>query len=157
MVSIMTSDKNGARVKKRSKQKIVRFSEYDFRRDVYDSIIGLEDKYNLIDLWLGDIEIRKIINTENDTILKVAVPIYTLSIESGKGENLKINNRRETFRASFVRDRYPDRFRKHGAVISDERYCPSCGAPFMPDEDGNCTHCGAFLFKENYRWKLVER
>lgn len=157
MVSIMTSDKNGARVKKRSKQKIVCFSEYDLRRDIYDSIMSLEDKDDLIDLWLGDIEIRKIINTENDTILKVAVPIHSLYIEQREEGNLIINNRKETFRASFARDRYPERFRKHGAVISDERCCPSCSAPFMPDENGNCIQCGAFLFKENYRWKLVER
>ena len=31
--------------------------------------------------------------------------------------------------------------------------CPSCCAPFTPDEKGNCVHCGAFLFRDSVKWK----
>ncbi|MBR3734814.1 MAG: hypothetical protein IKN07_02955 [Lachnospiraceae bacterium] len=49
--------------------------------------------------------------------------------------------------------RYPDRFRKQGTTISGEKYCPSCCAPFTPDEKGNCVHCEAFLFRDSVKWK----
>ena len=156
MIIVLASGGNGSRVKKRTKQKIVRFSENDFRQDVYESVLKDELSENLIDLWLGEIEIRKITNTDKDTILKTAFPVNKTVIRQGTDGALKIDHRCEFIRADFMRNRYPDRFMKQGKVVSGERCCPACGAAFTPDEDGNCIHCGSFLFKENYKWRVVQ-
>ena len=156
MIIVLASGGNGSRVKKRTKQKIVRFSENDFRQDVYESVLKDELSENLIDLWLGEIEIRKITNTDKDTILKTAFPVNKTVIRQGTDGALKIDHRCEFILADFMRNRYPDRFMKQGKVVSGERCCPACGAAFTPDEDGNCIHCGSFLFKENYKWRVVQ-
>ena len=59
------------------------------------------------------------------------------------------------YKATFTRVRYPNRFRKEDAVVSQEKMCPTCGGPFTPDKKGNCKFCQTFLFKDNVKWKQI--
>jgi hypothetical protein len=111
-----------------------------------------EKEAGLADLWIGEIEIRKITNTEEETILKTIVPLHKITVYN-EGDGVQVNNCTKRIRRSYKRMRYPDRFRKQGTTISGEKYCPSCCAPFTPDEKGNCVHCGAFLFRDSVKWK----
>lgn len=145
----------GSGVNNKKKQKIVRFSENDFRQDVYESIIARERNTDLIDMWLGTIDIRSIKNTEKDTILKIKVPIYRIMLEGINAGSITIKKDVQDYKATFTRVRYPNRFRKEDAVVSQEKMCPTCGGPFTPDEKGNCKFCQTFLFKDNVKWKQI--
>ena len=152
IIALKSAD-NAARVKKKAKEKIVRFSENDFRQDVYESFRNSENSDELIDLWLGDIDIKKITNTETDTILNVSVPIHKTVICRDETGQISVRKQESKERTDFTRIRYPDRFNKKMAVVSGERFCKNCGAAYTADENGNCLHCGAFLFIDNVKWR----
>ena len=134
----------------------MRFSENDFRQDVYESFLVHEKNENLIDMWLGELDIRKINNTDKDTLISIKVPVYRVYIEKdGTGKSL-IHSTKQNEWATFTRMRYPNRFRKEDAVVSKEKSCPTCGGAFTPDDNGNCRFCGTFLFKDNVKWKRID-
>ena len=142
-------------VKFRKKSDIVRFYDNDFRQDVYESLSESENSSDLIDMRLGVIYVRSAQNTETDTILDISVPVDKIVAANNSG-TLTVRRISETVRAKFIRTRYPNRFRKGDAVISSEKSCPSCGAPFVPDENGNCQYCGRHLYRDNVKWKRME-
>ena len=142
-------------VKLRKKFDIVRFYDNDFRQDVYESLSESESSSDLIDMRLGVIYVRSARNTETDTILDISVPVDKIVAVNNSGA-LSVKRVSENVRAKFIRTRYPNRFRKGDAVISAEKSCPSCGAPFVPDENGNCQYCGRHLYRDNVKWKRME-
>lgn len=36
-----------------------------------------------------------------------------------------------------------------------EKECPSCGANYIPDNNGCCSYCGYSLQVDNAKWKLL--
>ena len=145
----------GSGVKNKKKVKVVRFSENDFRQDVYESFFGNEKNGNLIDMWLGELDIRSIKNTDKDTLINVKVPVYRVYLEKDDAGKKLIHSTKQDERATFTRVRYPNRFRKEDAVVSKEKSCPMCGGAFTPDDNGNCRFCGTFLFKDNMKWRRI--
>lgn len=145
----------GSGVKNNEKAKVVRFSENDFRQDVYESFLADEKNDNFIDMWLGELDIRKVKNTDKDTLINVKVPVYRVHLEKDSTGKALIRSTKHEERATFTRVRYPDRFRKENAVVSKEKSCPACGGAFAPDDNGNCRFCGTFLFKDNVKWKRI--
>ena len=88
-----------------------------------------------------------------DTILNISVPVHKTVICRDETGQISVGKQERKEQTSFTRIRYPDRFNKKTAVVSGERFCPSCGAAYMADENGNCLHCGAFLFVDNVKWR----
>ena len=144
----------GSEVKNKRKEKIVRFSPNDFRQDVYESVLDQYKQREYLDIWIGAIEVTSIRNTDDETFLKIKVPVYITESEQRNGV-LELKTSREILSATFKRVRYPNRFQKKNTVISAEKQCPNCGGTYAPDEKGNCTYCGTFLFKDNIKWKRV--
>ena len=139
---------------KNTKDKIVRFSENDFRNDIYDILMNDCETYGerVIDLWLGKVNVIKVTNTETDTILTTKVQINKTLIEGDK----KITKKEYTSKINFKRCRYPNKFDANSADFDKYKQCPTCGSPFMPDSKGNCNYCGGFLFLDKLKWSKEE-
>lgn len=54
---------------------------------------------------------------------------------------------------TLQRARYPERRKADGELFT-EKYCPSCGANFMPDEHGCCSFFGYGLKLNNAKWVI---
>lgn len=153
-IYIMNSKAISFGVNNKKKTKIVRFSENDFRQDVYESFLSDERADNLVDMWLGSMDIKSIKNTEKDTIINIRVPVYRIVLDGTQGSYTIKSDIRDV-KAAFTRVRYPNRFRKEDAVVSAEKMCPTCGGAFTPDDKGNCKFCGTFLFMDNMKWRRI--
>lgn len=133
--------------------KIPRFSENDFRRDVYNGLLASENDPGLIDMMLGTINISSVNFSDRDVILGVKVPVYRVAVVTGRNGANSISTTTKDCVASFIRTRNPGKFNEASSVVSAEKKCPACGGPFSPNEKGCCTYCGTFLFKDNLTWK----
>ena len=143
--------KPGQLVINNNKEKIVRFSENDFRQDMYESCLNDAVEGDTVDMFFGPVKITKVKNTDTDTIIEAKFPVTSICIKNTSSEPQIVSSTKNISRA-YKRVRYPDKFHKDGAVISAEKKCPSCGGAFAPDDNGNCTYCGTYLFRDNVKW-----
>ena len=130
------------------KKQIVRFSEQQFKICVYEELWKQYKTRDIIDFYLGNIELKKVVNSEDTTELTVEVPINLIEL---KGSS--VSNEKNKFKGTFTRARYPERLKATGALI-EEKDCPSCRSNFVPDKNGCCSYCGYSLKISNSKWKL---
>ncbi len=146
--------KTGQLVINKIKEKIVRFSENDFRQDMYESCLDEAGTGETIDMFFGPVKVTSVKNTDTDTIIETKFPVTSISIINVSSALQVVTDTKNVSR-TYKRVRYPDRFHKDDAVISAEKKCPSCGGAFAPDDNGNCTYCGTYLFRDNVKWIQV--
>ena len=102
-------------------------------------------------MWLGKIKYNKIENTDEQTFITATVPVGTRTIE-GQGTINKVITRKKL---KMVRARYPNKLKSSGDILQNKS-CPSCGVPFLPDDHGACSYCGYSLQVDNSKWKVQE-
>lgn len=137
-------------IKEKRCKKIVRYSENVLRSNICDELWKNVDKNQVLDLWLGRLRIKKVSNSEDMTTLTLRVPVNRTEL-TGEG---KIQINEDVLKAQFQRARYPQRMKSKGEIITDKE-CPSCGAPFKPDENNCCSYCGYGLHIDNSKWKML--
>lgn len=138
------------RIKESRCKKIVRYSEDRLRSDICDELWKNADKNQMLDLWLGKLKIKKVSHSEDMTRLTIQVPVNKTELT----EEGAIQTNQNMLKAQVERARYPQRMKSKGEVITDKE-CPSCGAPFEPDENNCCSYCGYGLHIDNSKWKLL--
>ena len=104
-----------------------------------------------MDYGIGNITLKKVVNTEDITKIKVKVCASETYLPDRRNPYTK--KVKQTL--IMQRARYPERRREDG-VFFMEKECPSCGANFVPDENHCCSFCGYSLKSDNAKWILVK-
>ncbi|MBO4495660.1 MAG: hypothetical protein J5752_07375 [Clostridiales bacterium] len=137
--------------KKRMQKKVVRFYENLFRSSMLEELWNRADRENTLDLWLGNIKYNKVTNTEDETFITSSVLVGTRTVDA----NGQIRYSEKKTKLLMVRARYPNRMKSKGEMFQNKS-CPSCGVPFLPDDKGCCSYCGYSLNSDNTKWKIKE-
>ena len=137
--------------KKRMQKKVVRFYENLFRSSMLEELWNRADRENTLDLWLGNIKYNKVTNTEDETVITSSVLVGTRTVDA----NGQIRYSEKKTKLLMVRARYPNRMKSKGEMFQNKS-CPSCGVPFLPDDKGCCSYCGYSLNSDNTKWKIKE-
>ena len=137
--------------KKKTMKKVVRFYENLFRSSILEELWNRSDREHTLDLWLGDIKYNKVTNTEEESLIEASVLVGTRTVD----DNGNIGYSEKKTKLLMARARYPQRM-KAKVEMFQNKSCPSCGVPFLPDEKGNCSYCGYSLQVDNSKWKIRE-
>ena len=129
--------------------KIVGYSENYLRSCLNEYFSENENDRDLLDFSVGTIKLLKVANTDETT--KVMSEIYGTKIFLP--ENKKPFTKKFKKRLTIQRARYPEK-RKSDGKFFVEKECPSCGANFLPDENGCCSYCGYTLHEDSIKWKI---
>ena len=149
---VKNNKKKGKKGKaQKNKNKIHMFSENDFYADVYEECSNYFAEDGIIDMWMDSIVIKTVGYDHGNTIINAQIPIYKETI--GDANEVLIGKNIENMR--FARKSNPAKLDKNKSTITEERQCPSCGAGFEPDNNGNCKSCGTFLFYDELKWKRI--
>lgn len=130
---------------------IVRYSENYLRSCIGDAIYNETESDELMDYGIGNITLKKVVNTEDITKIKVKVCASETYLPDRRNPYTKKVKRT----LIMQRARYPERRREDG-VFFMETECPSCGANFVPDENHCCSFCGYSLKSDNAKWVLIK-
>lgn len=130
---------------------IVRYSENYLRSCIGDAIYNETESDELMDYGIGNITLKKVVNTEDITKIKVKVCASETYLPDRRNPYTKKVKRT----LIMQRARYPEKRREDG-VFFMEKECPSCGANFVPDENHCCSFCGYSLKSDNAKWILVK-
>lgn len=130
---------------------IVRYSENYLRSCIGDAIYNETESDELMDYGIGNIMLKKVVNTEDITKIKVKVCASETYLPDGRNPYTKKVKRT----LIMQRARYPER-RSEDGVFFMEKECPSCGANFVPDENHCCSFCGYSLKSDNAKWVLIK-
>ena len=103
----------------------------------------------MLDFSVDTIKLLKVANT--DEITKVTAEIY--GTKTFLPENQKPFTQKIKKRLTLQRARNPEKRKTDGEFFT-EKECPSCGANFMPDENGCCSYCGYTLHEDSLKWKI---
>ena len=90
-------------------------------------------------------------STDIQKISKVTAEIY--GTKTFLPENQKPFTKKIKKRLTLQRARNPEKRKTDGEFFT-EKECPSCGANFMPDENGCCSYCGYTLHEDSLKWKI---
>ena len=103
----------------------------------------------MLDFSVDTIKLLKVANT--DKITKVTAEIYGTKTFLPKNQKpfTKIIKKKLTLQ----RARNPEKRKTDGDFFT-EKECPSCGANFLPDENGCCSYCGYTLHEDSIKWKI---
>ena len=137
--------------KKKTMKKVVRFYENLFRSSILEELWERTDREHTLDLWLGNIQYNKVTNTEEESLIEASVLVGTRTVD----DNGNIGYSEKKTKLLMARARYPQRM-KAKVEMFQNKSCPSCGVPFLPDEKGNCSYCGYSLQVDNSKWKIRE-
>ena len=132
-------------------KEIVRYSENYLRSCINDALYKDVNKPDLMDYGIGNITLKKVVNTEDITKIKVKVCASETYLPDRRNPYTKKVKRT----LIMQRARYPERRREDG-VFFMETECPSCGANFVPDENHCCSFCGYSLKSDNAKWVLIK-
>ena len=99
---------------------------------------------------VGTIKLKEVVNTDKTT--KITADVYESKTYLPK--NQKPYTKKSKKRMTLQRARYPERRKSDGAMFT-EKDCPSCGANFLPDENGCCSYCGYTLHESNAKWQII--
>lgn len=111
--------------------------------------IVLEIGLFMLDFSVDTIKLLKVANT--DEITKVTAEIY--GTKTFLPENQKPFTKKIKKKLTLQRARNPEKRKTDGDFFT-EKECPSCGANFLPDENGCCSYCGYTLHEDSIKWKI---
>ncbi|MBO4473277.1 MAG: hypothetical protein J5750_00030 [Clostridiales bacterium] len=130
---------------------VVRFYGNLFRSSVIEELWKRSDPETTLEMYLGEIKYGAVENTEEQSFITATVPVKTKLIDSSGRISTKVEKRK----LKMVRARYPQKLRSEGEILQNKS-CPSCGVPFLPDDHGSCSYCGYSLQVDNSKWKIQE-
>ena len=135
-------------------KEIVRYSENQLRSCIselfWESGADADEQDDLLEYSIGRIRIDAVENRKNTTTIDVDAVIRRTRLP----ENGRPVQKKESRTLKLQRARYPERQKARGDFVT-EKECPSCGANFLPDEEGCCSYCGYGLPTDNAKWKPV--
>ena len=135
----------------RKLKKVTRFYENLFRSSLLEEMWARADLEKTLEMWLGKIKYNKVRNTEDQTFITATVPVGTRTIDAAGNISTATVKKKLT----MVRARYPNKLKSRGEIL-ENKSCPSCGVPFLPDDHGACSYCGYSLQVDNSKWKITE-
>ena len=130
-------------------KKIVGYSENYLRSCLNEYFSKNENDNDLLDFSIGTIKLLKVSNTDEITTVKSEV----YGTKTFLPENKKPFTKKFKKKLTMQRARYPEK-RKSDGEFFVEKECPSCGATFLPDENGCCSYCGYNLHGDSEKWKI---
>ena len=130
-------------------EKIAGYSENYLRACLNEYFLENESDKDMLDFSVDTIKLLKVANT--DEITKVTAQIY--GTKTFLPENRKPFTQKIKKRLTLQRARNPEKRKTDGEFFT-EKECPSCGANFMPDENGCCSYCGYTLHEDSLKWKI---
>ena len=130
-------------------KKIVGYSENYLRACLNEYFLKNESDKDMLDFSVDTIKLLKVANT--DEITKVTAEIY--GTKTFLPENQKPFTKIIKKKLTLQRARNPEKRKTDGDFFT-EKECPSCGANFLPDENGCCSYCGYTLHEDSIKWKI---
>ena len=130
-------------------KKIVGYSENYLRACLNEYFLKNESDKDMLDFSVDTIKLLKVANT--DEITKVTAEIY--GTKTFLPENQKPFTKIIKKKLTLQRARNPEKRKTDGNFFT-EKECPSCGANFLPDENGCCSYCGYTLYEDSIKWKI---
>lgn len=130
-------------------KKIVGYSENYLRACLNEYFLKNESDKDMLDFSVDTIKLLKVANT--DEITKVTAEIY--GTKTFLPENQKPFTKKIKKKLTLQRARNPEKRKTDGDFFT-EKECPSCGANFLPDENGCCSYCGYTLHEDSIKWKI---
>ena len=130
-------------------KKIVGYSENYLRSCLNEYFSKNENDNDLLDFSICTIKLLKVSNTDEITTVKSEV----YGTKTFLPENKKPFTKKFKKKLTMQRARYPEK-RKSDGEFFVEKECPSCGATFLPDENGCCSYCGYSLHGDSEKWKI---
>ena len=130
-------------------KKIVGYSENYLRACLNEYFLKNESDKDILDFSVDTIKLLKVANT--DEITKVTAEIY--GTKTFLPENQKPFTKKIKKKLTLQRARHPEKRKTDGDFFT-EKECPSCGANFLPDENGCCSYCGYTLHEDSIKWKI---
>ena len=130
-------------------KKIVGYSENYLRACLNEYFLKNESDKDMLDFSVDTIKLLKVANT--DEITKVTAEIY--GTKTFLPENQKPFTKKIKKKLTLQRARNPKKRKTNGDFFT-EKECPSCGANFLPDENGCCSYCGYTLHEDSIKWKI---
>ena len=130
-------------------KKIVGYSENYLRSCLNEYFSKNENDNDLLDFSIGTIKLLKVSNTDEITTVKSEV----YGTKTFLPENKKPFTKKFKKKLTMQRARYPEKRKSDGEFFA-EKECPSCGAKFLPDENGCCSYCGYTLHGDSKKWKI---
>ena len=130
-------------------KKIVGYSENYLRSCLNEYFSKNENDRDLLDFSVGTIKLLKVSNTDEITTVKSEV----YGTKTFLPENRKPFTKKFKKKLTMQRARYPEKRKSDGEFFA-EKECPSCGATFLPDENGCCSYCGYTLHGDSEKWKI---
>ena len=130
-------------------KKIVGYSENYLRACLNEYFLKNESDKDMLDFSVDTIKLLKVANT--DEITKVTAEIY--GTKTFLPENQKPFTKKIKKKLTLQRARNPEKRKTDGDFFT-EKECPSCGANFLPDENGCCSYCGYTLREDGAKWKI---
>ena len=130
-------------------KKIVGYSENYLRACLNEYFLKNESDKDMLDFSVDTIKLLKVANT--DEITKVTAEIH--GTKTFLPENQKPFTKKIKKKLTLQRARHPEKRKTDGDFFT-EKECPSCGANFLPDENGCCSYCGYTLHEDSIKWKI---
>ena len=130
-------------------KKIVGYSENYLRACLNEYFLKNESDKDMLDFSVDTIKLLKVANT--DDITKVTAEIH--GTKTFLPENQKPFTKKIKKKLTLQRARNPEKRKTDGDFFT-EKECPSCGANFLPDENGCCSYCGYTLHGDSEKWKI---
>lgn len=130
-------------------KKIVGYSENYLRACLNEYFLKNESDKDMLDFSVDTIKLLKVANT--DDITKVTAEIH--GTKTFLPENQKPFTKKIKKNLTLQRARNPKKRKTDGDFFT-EKECPSCGANFLPDENGYCSYCGYTLHEDSIKWKI---
>ena len=130
-------------------KKIVGYSENYLRACLNEYFLKNESDKDMLDFSVDTIKLLKVANT--DEITKVTAEIH--GTKTFLPENQKPFTKKIKKKLTLQRARNPEKRKTDGDFFT-EKECPSCGANFLPDENGCCSYCGYTLHEDSIKWKI---
>ena len=130
-------------------KKITDYSENYLRACLNEYFLENESDKDMLDFSVDAIKLLRVANT--DEITKVTADIY--GTKTFLPKNQKPFTKKIKKRLTLQRARNPEKRKTDGDFFT-EKDCPSCGANFLPDENGCCSYCGYTLHSDSKKWKI---
>lgn len=131
---------------------IVRYDERVLAVDLSEALFDTEATADTLFYSVDKIRLEAVENTDKNTTITVQAVLHKLLLSNQRF----ITGKDEKLQLKLYRARYPQRLKSKGQAVFQEKECPSCGANFMPDQNGCCSYCGYQLMVDNSKWRIVK-
>ena len=132
-------------------KEIVRYDEGWLISNINEALYKTLLTPELLSYSVNNIKLKGVENTSDKTTISVEAMLKQTFLQNNK----HIVTKSEKHNWKLCRSRYPNRIKSKGQAVVMEKECPSCGANYIPDNNGCCSYCGYSLQVDNAKWKLL--